>query len=62
MLTGMGVADPKLAKGGRKFRKAKHCTIPNPNLEQNYRKRASELEKLNLKQEVEKENSIVGNL
>ena len=28
MPTGMGVADPNLAKGGRKLKKAKHCAIP----------------------------------
>ena len=28
MPTGMGVTNPKLAKGGRKLKKAKHCTIP----------------------------------
>ena len=32
MPTGMGVIDPKFAKGGRKLEKTKHCTIP-PNLE-----------------------------
>ena len=32
MSTGMGVIDPKFAKGGRKLNKTKHCTIP-PNLE-----------------------------
>ena len=47
MPTGMRVADPKLANGGRKLKKAKHCMIPN--LKQNDRKRASKLEKLNLK-------------
>ena len=60
MPTSMGVVDPKLAKGGRKLKKAKHCTIPN--LEQNDRKRASKLEKLNLKQKVEKDKAIVGNM
>ena len=60
MPTGMGVADPKLDKGGRKLKKTKHCSIPN--LEQNDRKRAYELEKLNLKQKVEKEKAIVGNM
>ena len=28
MQTGMGVTNPKLAKGGRKIKKAKYCTIP----------------------------------
>ena len=28
MPTGMGVTNPKLSKGGRKLKKAKHCTIP----------------------------------
>ena len=28
MPTGMGVTNPKLAKGGRNLKKAKHCTIP----------------------------------
>ena len=60
MPTSMGVADPKLAKGGKKLKKAKHCTIPNH--EQNDGKRASELEKLNLKQKVEKEKATVGNM
>ena len=32
MSTGMRVIDPKFAKGGRKLKKTKHCTIP-PNLE-----------------------------
>ena len=27
MLTGMGVANPKLYKGGRKLKGTKHCTI-----------------------------------
>ena len=60
MPTGMGVADPKLAKGGRELKKTKHCTILN--LEQNDKNRASELKRLNLKQKVEKEKAIVGNL
>ena len=30
MPTGMGVVDPKLVKGGRKLKKAEHCTIPKP--------------------------------
>ena len=28
MPTSMGVIDPKFAKGGRKLKKTKHCTIP----------------------------------
>ena len=28
MSIGMGVANPKFVKGGRKIKKAKHCTIP----------------------------------
>ena len=60
MLTGMGVVDPKFAKGGRKLKKTRHCTIPN--LEHNDRKRAFELEKLNLKQKVEKEKATMGNM
>ena len=28
MPIGMGVTNPKLAKGGRKLKKEKHCTIP----------------------------------
>ena len=28
MSTGMGVTNPKLAKGGIKLKKVKHCTIP----------------------------------
>ena len=32
MPTGMGVINPKFAKGGIKHKKTKHCTIP-PNLE-----------------------------
>ena len=28
MPTSMGVADPKFLEGGRKLKKAKHCTIP----------------------------------
>ena len=30
MPIGMGVADPKLVKGGRKPKKVKHCSIPKP--------------------------------
>ena len=36
MSTGIGATGPKLAKGGRKLKKAKHCTILN--LQQNDRK------------------------
>ena len=32
MPNGMGVIDPKFAKGDRKLKNTKHCTIP-PNLE-----------------------------
>ena len=39
MPTGMGDVDLNLAKGGRKLKNVKHCTIPN--LEQNEKKRAS---------------------
>ena len=28
MPIGMGVTDPKFIKGGRKLKRAKHCTIP----------------------------------
>ena len=28
MQNGMGITNPKLAKGGRKLKKTKHCTIP----------------------------------
>ena len=28
MSIGIGVTNPKLAKGGRKLKKTKHCTIP----------------------------------
>ena len=40
MPTGMGVIDPKFAKGGRKLKKTKHCTIP-PNLEKMKNEKAS---------------------
>ena len=60
MLTGMGVADLKLVKGGRKLKKAKYCT--SLNLERDDRIIASELEKLKWKQEVEKEKATVGNM
>ena len=60
MPTGMGVVDPKLVRGGRKLKRVKHCTIPN--LEQNDKKRASELEELKMKHRVEKEKAIVGNM
>ena len=55
MLTGMEIAGPKLTKGGRNLKKAKHCTIPN--FEQNNRKKASELEKLNLMMEIKPKRS-----
>ena len=40
MPTSMGVANPKLSKGGRKLKKAKHCTI-SKTLNINEKKRAS---------------------
>ena len=44
MLTGMGVIDRKFAKGGRKFKKTKHCTIP-PNLEKMKSEKTSRIRK-----------------
>ena len=44
MPTGMGVIDPKFAKGGRKLKKKKHCTIP-PNLEKMKSEKASGIRK-----------------
>ena len=44
MPTGMGVIDPKLAKGGRKLKKTKHYTIP-PNLEKMKSEKASGIRK-----------------
>ena len=44
MPTGMGVIDPKFAKGGRKLKKTKHCTIP-PNLEKMKSEKASRIRK-----------------
>ena len=44
MPTGMGVIDPKFAKGGRKLKKTKHCTIP-PNLEKMKSEKASGIRK-----------------
>ena len=46
MLTAMGVTNPNLAKGGRKLKKAKHCTIPKI-LGQNEKKRAYGIKELN---------------
>ena len=60
MPTGMGPTDSKLVKGGRKLKKTKHYTTLN--LEQNDRKRTSKLEKLKLKQKVEKEKSTLENM
>ena len=42
--TGMGVIDPKFAKGGRKLKKTKHSTIP-PNLEKMKSEKASRIRK-----------------
>ena len=44
MPTGMGVINPKFAKGGRKLKKTKHYTIP-PNLEKMKSKKASGIRK-----------------
>ena len=44
MPTSMGVVDPKFAKGGRKLKKTKHCTIP-PNLEEMKSEKASGIRK-----------------
>ena len=38
MPTGMGVTNPKFVKGGRKLKKAKHCTIPLTLIEDEKRK------------------------
>ena len=48
MTTGMGVTNPKLAKGGRKLKKEK-TLYHFQNLEQNEKKRAFELRENNLK-------------
>ena len=45
MPTGMGVTDPKFAKGGRKLKKTKHYTIP-PNLEKMKSEKASRIRKI----------------
>ena len=45
MPTGMGVIDPKFAKGGRKLKKTKHCTIPQ-NLEQMKSEKAFRIRKI----------------
>ena len=44
MPTGMGVIDPKFAKGGRKLKKTKHCTFP-PNMEKMKSEKASRIRK-----------------
>ena len=44
MPTGMGVINPKLAKVGRKIKKAKNCTIPKT-LNKNEKRRASSTKK-----------------
>ena len=46
MPTGMKVINPKLAKGDRKLKKAKHCTIPKT-LNKNEKKRAFGMKELN---------------
>ena len=45
MPTGMGVIDPKFAKGGRKLENTKHCTIP-PTLEKMKSEKASRISHL----------------
>ena len=42
MPIGMGVINPKLAKGGRKLKKTKHCNIPKT-LNINEKKRSSRM-------------------
>ena len=44
MPIGMGVTDPKFVKGGRKLKKAKHCTIPKT-LIKDEKKKASKIRK-----------------
>ena len=44
MPTGMGVINPKFAKGGRKLKNTKHCTIL-PNLEKMKSEKASRIRK-----------------
>ena len=56
MSTGMGVIDPKFAKGGRKLKKTKHCTIP-PNLEKMKSEKASRIRKRGHLLEVDNEKS-----
>ena len=46
MPTSMGVINPKIVKGGRNLKKAKHCNIPKKkkkNFEQNEKKITSEM-------------------
>ena len=44
MPTGIRVIDPKFAKGGRKLKKAKHCTI-SPNIEKMKSEKTSRIRK-----------------
>ena len=55
MSTGVGATNPKLSKGGRKFKKAKHCTIPI-NLEVKSQMKNIQFEELYLNYEVVQKN------
>ena len=55
MSIGMGAANPKLSKGGRKLKKAKHCTIP-VNLERKSKMKNFQFEELYLNYEGVQKN------
>ena len=55
MPIGMRVIDPKFAKGGRKLKKTKHCTIP-PNFEKMKSEKASRIRKTDHLLGVDNEN------
>ena len=59
MPTGMRVTNPKLAKGGKKLKKAKHCTIPKT-LCRNRKEKSFWDEELNSKSESGKKKGHNG--
>ena len=59
MSTGVGVANLKLDKGGRKLKKVRHCTIHKT---LNKVKKKLLNSELNWKQKVEKEKATVDNI
>ena len=61
MPTGMGAANPKLSKGGRKLKRAKHCTI-SINLEVKSKMKNLQFEELYLNYEVFKRITTMENL